>query len=154
MLNVYDYKHYTSEYWMSEWERTDVEQLCIDNILVNGKGQVKCPNMTEINSLAASYQKPLTNKGCMYPNNTLMFPYPDSKPSIVDPKMWYNCSNTATTYEVFTAKESDGWVSFMLLVSNSLLRILPGTNLQGLLEGADKISNSSIPSYYQTKNKP
>ena len=29
----YDYKHYTSEFWMAEWERTDVEQLCIDNIL-------------------------------------------------------------------------------------------------------------------------
>ncbi|EUC57222.1 conidial pigment biosynthesis oxidase Arb2, putative, partial [Rhizoctonia solani AG-3 Rhs1AP] len=120
MLNVYDYKHYTSEYWMSEWERTDVEQLCIDNILVNGKGQVKCPDMTEINGLAASYQKPLTNKGCMYPNNTLMFPYADSKPSIVDPKMWYDCSNTATPFEVFTAKESDGWVSFILLNSGAL----------------------------------
>ncbi|CAE6491312.1 unnamed protein product [Rhizoctonia solani] len=33
MYNIYDHKHYTSEYWMSEWERTDVEQLCIDNIL-------------------------------------------------------------------------------------------------------------------------
>ncbi|CUA69885.1 hypothetical protein RSOLAG22IIIB_04141 [Rhizoctonia solani] len=105
MLNIYDYKHYTSEYWMSEWERTDVEQLCIDNILVG---------------LAASYQKPLTKKGCMYPNNTLMFPYPDSKPSIVDPNMWYNCSNTAAPFEVFTAKESDGWVSFILLNSGAL----------------------------------
>ncbi|CEL63522.1 Laccase-1 OS=Emericella nidulans (strain FGSC A4 / ATCC 38163 / CBS 112,46 / NRRL 194 / M139) GN=yA PE=2 SV=3 [Rhizoctonia solani AG-1 IB] len=65
MLNIYDYKHYTSEYWMSEWERTDVEQLCIDNIIVNGKGQVQCPNLNEITSLAASYQKPLTNKGCV-----------------------------------------------------------------------------------------
>ncbi|ELU39341.1 conidial pigment biosynthesis oxidase Arb2/brown2 [Rhizoctonia solani AG-1 IA] len=103
MLNIYDYKHYTSEYWMSEWERTDVEQLCIDNIIVNGKGQVQCPNLDEITGLAASYQKPLTKKGSrvgirnangrfqMYPNNTLMFPYSDSK--------------------VFTAKESDGWNS-------------------------------------------
>ncbi|KAF8729383.1 multicopper oxidase family, partial [Rhizoctonia solani] len=138
MLNVYDYKHYTSEYWMSEWERTDVEQLCIDNIIVNGKGQVQCPDMTEINSLAASYQKPLTKKGyvicnyevcllfadlvysCMYPNNTLMFPYLDSKPSTVDPKMWYDCSSTKTPFEVFTAKQADGWVSFILLNSGAL----------------------------------
>ncbi|EUC55030.1 multicopper oxidase [Rhizoctonia solani AG-3 Rhs1AP] len=120
MLNVYDYKHYTSEYWMSEWERTDVEQLCIDNIIVNGKGQVKCPNVTEINSLAAPFQKPITNKGYSYPNNTVLYPYPDSKPSIVDPKMWYDCSNTATPYEVFTAKQSDGWVSFNLLNSGAL----------------------------------
>ncbi|ELU36441.1 laccase-1 [Rhizoctonia solani AG-1 IA] len=100
MLNVYDYKHYTSEYWMSEWERTDVEQLCIDNIIgmcdfsstrsvisdfsvaVNGKGQVQCPDMTEINSLAASYQKPLTKKG------------------------------TKTPFEVFTAKQADANLTF------------------------------------------
>ncbi|KAF8751489.1 multicopper oxidase family [Rhizoctonia solani] len=138
LSSSYDYKHYTSEYWMSEWERTDVEQLCIDNIIVNGKGQVQCPDMTEINSLAASYQKPLTKKGyviynyevcllfadfvysCMYPNNTLMFPYLDSKPSTVDPKMWYDCSSTKTPFEVFTAKQADGWVSFILLNSGAL----------------------------------
>ncbi|KDN48350.1 hypothetical protein RSAG8_02942, partial [Rhizoctonia solani AG-8 WAC10335] len=61
-LNVFDYKHYTSEHWMAEWERTDVEQLCIDNLLTNGKGPVRCPNMTEINAIAAPEQKPLTSK--------------------------------------------------------------------------------------------
>jgi hypothetical protein len=53
----------------------------------------------------------------MYPNNTLMFPYPDSKPTIVDPNMWYNCENSTTGFEVFTVKQSDGWVAFNLLVS-------------------------------------
>lgn len=120
MLNVFDYKHYDSEYWMSEWERTDVEQLCIDNILTNGKGPVICPNMTELNAIANAAQKPLTNKGCMHPNNTLMFPYSDSKPNSVDPKMWYNCSNSGTSFEVFTVKQSDGWVAFNLLNSGAL----------------------------------
>ncbi|KAG8682691.1 hypothetical protein FRC11_014539, partial [Ceratobasidium sp. 423] len=71
MLNVYDYKHYTSEHWMAEWERTDVEQLCIDNLLTNGKGPVICPDMNELNAVASADQKPLTKKGCLYPNNTL-----------------------------------------------------------------------------------
>lgn len=29
----YDYKHYMSDWWLSEWKRTGVEQLCVDNIL-------------------------------------------------------------------------------------------------------------------------
>ncbi|CAE6369082.1 unnamed protein product, partial [Rhizoctonia solani] len=120
LLNVFDYKHYTSEHWMAEWERTDVEQLCIDNLLTNGKGPVKCPNMSEINAVAAPEQKPLTSKGCLQPSNKIMFPYPESRPEMVEPSMWYNCTNSNTTFEVFTAKKSDGWVAFNLLNSGAL----------------------------------
>ncbi|CAE6503013.1 unnamed protein product [Rhizoctonia solani] len=120
MLNVYDYKHYTSEHWMAEWERTDVEQLCIDNILTNGKGPVVCPDMSELNAVASAEQKPLTKKGCLYPNNTLMFPYPDSKPDLVSPAMWTECANSDTGFEVFSVKKSDGWVAFNLLNSGAL----------------------------------
>ncbi|KEP48723.1 multicopper oxidase [Rhizoctonia solani 123E] len=119
-LNVFDYKHYTSEHWMAEWERTDVEQLCIDNLLTNGKGPVRCPNMTEINAIATPEQKPLTKKGCLQPSNKIMFPYPESRPDTVEPAMWYDCTNSNTTFEVFTVKKSDGWVAFNLLNSGAL----------------------------------
>ncbi|KAG8744969.1 hypothetical protein FRC12_014685 [Ceratobasidium sp. 428] len=120
LLNVYDYKHYTSEHWMAEWERTEVEQLCIDNIITSGKGQVICPDMGLINSLAVPSQKPLTKKGCMHPNNTLMFPYPESKPDTVSPEMWYDCKNSATPFQVYTVKQADGWTAFNLLNSGAL----------------------------------
>ncbi|KAF8729318.1 multicopper oxidase family, partial [Rhizoctonia solani] len=119
-LNVFDYKHYTSEHWMAEWERTDVEQLCIDNLLTNGKGPVVCPDMNELNAVAADQQKPLTNKGCMQPNNKLMYPYPDSKPNLVSPAMWTECTNSDTSFEVFSVKQSHGWVAFNLLNSGAL----------------------------------
>ncbi|KAG8750576.1 hypothetical protein FRC12_012825 [Ceratobasidium sp. 428] len=120
LLNVYDYKHYTSEHWMAEWERTEVEQLCIDNIITSGKGQVMCPDMALINSLATPEQKPLTKKGCMYPNNTLMFPYPESKPELVSSAMWYDCKNSSTPFQVYTVKQADGWTAFNLLNSGAL----------------------------------
>ncbi|CAE7122153.1 unnamed protein product [Rhizoctonia solani] len=120
ILNVFDYKHYTSEHWMAEWERTDVEQLCLDNILTNGKGSVLCPNLDELNAIATADQKPLTKKGCMQPDNKLMFPYPDSKPNLVSPKMWTECTNSDTGFEVFSVKQSDGWVAFNLLNSGAL----------------------------------
>ncbi|CAE6503315.1 unnamed protein product [Rhizoctonia solani] len=120
MLNVFDYKHYTSEHWMAEWERTDVEQLCIDNLLTNGKGPVVCPDMNELNAVATAEQKPLTKKGCLQPNNKLMFPYPESKPDLVSPAMWTECTNSNTSFEVFSVKQSDGWVAFNLLNSGAL----------------------------------
>jgi len=120
LLNVYDYKHYTSDFWLSEWQRTGVEQLCIDNIITSGQGQVMCPNMNVVNSLASAIQKPMTNKACMYPNNTLMFPYSDSQPGIVDPDIWYNCANSTTPFKVFTVQQSNGWVAFNLLNSGAL----------------------------------
>ncbi|KAL5637263.1 hypothetical protein ACGC1H_001040 [Rhizoctonia solani] len=120
MLNVFDYKHYTSEHWMAEWERTDIEQLCIDNILTNGKGPVLCPNVDELNAIATADQKPLTKKGCMQPTSKLMFPYPESKPELVSPAMWTECTNSSTSFEVFSVKQSDGWVAFNLLNSGAL----------------------------------
>ncbi|CAE6431489.1 unnamed protein product, partial [Rhizoctonia solani] len=119
-LNVFDYKHYTSEHWMAEWERTDVEQLCIDNLLTNGKGPVVCPDVDELNAIATEDQKPLTKKGCMHPDNKLMFPYSDSKPDLVSPAMWTECTNSDTSFEVFSVKQSDGWVAFNLLNSGAL----------------------------------
>ncbi|KAF8600502.1 hypothetical protein BDV93DRAFT_608649 [Ceratobasidium sp. AG-I] len=138
-LNVYDYRHYTSEYLTSEWHRTDIEQLCTDNILVNGKGPVRCPSMATLQAAANPLQLPVTKKGrvlcyilhmgcltedcifrCMYPNATLMYPYPDSQPNLVDPVMWYQCTNSSMTYEVFTVNKSDGWVSFNLLNSGGV----------------------------------
>ncbi|KAG8795375.1 hypothetical protein FRC12_015200, partial [Ceratobasidium sp. 428] len=119
-LNVYDYRHYTSEYLMEEWQRTDIEQLCTDNILVNGKGPVRCQDMSLLQSVANPLQLPVTKKGCMYPNSTLMYPFPDSKPETVNQEMWYQCTNSSTSYEVFTAKKSDGWISFNLLNSGGV----------------------------------
>ncbi|KAG9088810.1 hypothetical protein FRC07_012470, partial [Ceratobasidium sp. 392] len=113
-LNVFDYRHYTSEYLMEEWHRTDIEQLCTDNILVNGKGPVRCQDMSLLQSVANPLQLPVTKKG------TLMYPFPDSKPGLVNQEMWYQCTNSSTSYEVFTAKKSDGWVSFNLLNSGGV----------------------------------
>ncbi|KAF8748333.1 multicopper oxidase family [Rhizoctonia solani] len=116
LLNVYDYKHYTSEHWMAEWERTDIEQLCIDNLLRT----CDMPGHEELNAVANAQQKPLTKKGCMQPSSKLMYPYPGSKPDIVEPAMWTECTNSNTTFEVFSAKQSDGWVAFNLLNSGAL----------------------------------
>ncbi|KAG8698007.1 hypothetical protein FRC08_006197 [Ceratobasidium sp. 394] len=42
------------------------------------------------------------------------------QPEIVNPQIWYQCTNTSTTYDVFTVRKSEGWVSFNLLNSGSV----------------------------------
>ncbi|CCO38254.1 hypothetical protein BN14_12422 [Rhizoctonia solani AG-1 IB] len=56
----------------------------------------------------------------MHPDNKLMFPYSDSKPDLVSPAMWTECTNSDTSFEVFSVKQSDGWVAFNLLNSGAL----------------------------------
>ncbi|KAF8596637.1 laccase [Ceratobasidium sp. AG-I] len=111
MFNVYDYKHYMSDWWMSEWKRTGIEQLCVDNILINGKGQVACPNKAIVDPLVLDVQKPLTPKGCMSPNNS---------PELVSPKVFYDCKNTTTNLQHWVVNKNDRWVAFNLLNSGAL----------------------------------
>ncbi|KAH7344188.1 multicopper oxidase-domain-containing protein [Rhizoctonia solani] len=73
--------------------------------LANGKGPVVCPDMNELNAVATAEQKPLTKKGC---------------PDLVSPAMWTECTNSNTSFEVFSVKQSDGWVAFNLLNSGAL----------------------------------
>ncbi|KAF8755628.1 multicopper oxidase family [Rhizoctonia solani] len=117
MFNTYDYKHYMSDWWMSEWKRTGIEQLCVDNILINGRGQVACPNKAIVEPLVLDVQKPLTPKGCMSPNNTVMYPFSDSKPDIVSSKVFYECTNTTTNLQHWVVNKNDKWVAFNLLNS-------------------------------------
>ncbi|KAG8704109.1 hypothetical protein FRC08_002443 [Ceratobasidium sp. 394] len=120
MFNAYDYKHYMSDWWLAEWKRTGIEQLCVDNILINGKGQVACPNRAVMEPLALDVQKPITDKGCMSPNNTVMYPFPDSKPELVSPKVFYDCKNTTTPLQHWVVNKNDRFVAFNLLNSGAL----------------------------------
>ncbi|KAG9122061.1 hypothetical protein FRC07_001717 [Ceratobasidium sp. 392] len=120
MFNLYDYKHYTSEWWLSEWKRTGIEPLCVDNILINGKGQVGCPTSEVVDPLVLDVQKPLTPKGCMSPNNTVMYPFPDSKPDTVSAKIFSECKNTTTPLQHWEVNQNDRFVAFNLLNSGAL----------------------------------
>jgi len=45
---IADNTHLPASYMVSEWNRTRIEQLCLDNILINGKGYANFSrNMTQ-----------------------------------------------------------------------------------------------------------
>ncbi|KAB5589622.1 Multicopper oxidase [Ceratobasidium theobromae] len=120
LFNAYDYNHYMSDWSLSEWKRTGIEQLCADNILINGKGQVACPNKAIVDPLTLELQKPITPKGCMSPNNTLFNIFSGAKPELASPKVFYECENTTTSLQHWVINKHDKWVAFNLLNSGSI----------------------------------
>ncbi|QRV81435.1 Multicopper oxidase [Ceratobasidium sp. AG-Ba] len=93
-LFIYDWKHKTSVEYMNEWKRTQVEPLCLDNILINGKG-------------------------CAYPNNTNVFPY-GGNPGAVLPEIFYTCHNTTTELETFQVNPAAKWAAFNVVNAASV----------------------------------
>ncbi|KAG9077705.1 hypothetical protein FS749_010373 [Ceratobasidium sp. UAMH 11750] len=89
-LFIYDWKHKTSTDYMDEWKRTQVEPLCLDDILINGKGQMVCPSRAILDPVVHPLVGKATDKGCAYPNNTNVFPY-GGNPSQVLPEIFYTC---------------------------------------------------------------
>ncbi|CAE6414622.1 unnamed protein product [Rhizoctonia solani] len=118
-LFVYDWKHKTADEYMEEWKRTTVEPLCLDDILINGKGQVVCPSRQVLDPVVHPTVGKATNKGCAFPNNTKVFPY-GGDPSLVKPEIFYECKNTTTELEVFQVNPASKWAAFNVVNAASI----------------------------------
>ncbi|KAG8932234.1 hypothetical protein FRC03_002854 [Tulasnella sp. 419] len=114
-VSAYDWTHWDSEYGLREWERTKTELICVDSIVINGKGRVICPSPQTLKPYINEVLPELSPKGCAYPNNTVVQPFEDAMPELVDPKVFFQCQNTTTPIEVFEVKKTDGWLSLGLV---------------------------------------
>ncbi|KAF8756654.1 multicopper oxidase family [Rhizoctonia solani] len=98
-LFIYDWKHKTADEYMEEWKRTMVEPLCLDDILINGKGQVVCPSRQILDPVVNPTVGKATDKGCAFPNNT---------------------KNTTTELEVFQVNPASKWAAFNVVNAASI----------------------------------
>nr|ADB97328.1 laccase [Auricularia auricula-judae] len=117
-LSVFDNQHKSGEYVLSEWHKAGIEQLCLDDILINGKGQVVCPDLDAIASIIPPAVGKVTKRGCAFPDNANLQPY-GGKPSEVDPDLWFNCVPTSTPLEVFQVSASEKFVAFNIVNSGT-----------------------------------
>ncbi|KAG9077165.1 hypothetical protein FS749_010973, partial [Ceratobasidium sp. UAMH 11750] len=108
-LFIYDWKHKTSAEYMNEWKRTLVEPLCLDDILINGHGQMVCPSRAILDPVVNPLVGKATDKGCAYPNNTSVFPYRG------DPS-----KNTTTELEVIKVNPAAKWAAFNVVNAASI----------------------------------
>lgn len=116
VVSLHDWSHWDSETGLKLWNETNIELLCIDSILINGKGRVVCPPIETftpyiIPGLIPEY----TAKGCGLPNNTVIQPFPNSKPDLVPKDIFFTCKNTTTPLEVISVDAKKKWVSLALV---------------------------------------
>jgi FtsP/CotA-like multicopper oxidase with cupredoxin domain len=60
-LMVSDWSHFTSEEFDSIMFNVNIDNFCVDSILINGKGSEICLPQDEINSLTAPFLLPILN---------------------------------------------------------------------------------------------
>jgi hypothetical protein len=72
---------------------------CVDSLLINGRGQRHCPPVSFLESIAPPNLLPLSSKGCIFPNNSILLgPFPNLTsqfPDQVNPRTFFGCDNTS-----------------------------------------------------------
>ncbi|KAE9376113.1 multicopper oxidase [Stipitochalara longipes BDJ] len=121
-----DWSHFTSEELRSVSLAADIDPLCGDSILINGKGAVNCPGVPFLMSLVPPPQLPLllgqnlTDKGCIALQNPLAqtsFPH---NFSAVPAGLFSGCHATDPGNATITADPHQGWVSLNFISTASL----------------------------------
>ncbi|KAL7417733.1 Cupredoxin [Mrakia frigida] len=108
-LQLADWSHLPSEELLVSWNDTLISPLCVQSILVNGKGQQICPS--EETLLAAGTN--LTAQGCPSPFSGFLA-VNGSRPELLHPEIFFNCQNSSTPLENIVVDPEDGWVSLQL----------------------------------------
>ncbi|KAE8452253.1 hypothetical protein EG329_000953 [Mollisiaceae sp. DMI_Dod_QoI] len=121
-----DWSHFTSDALHNISIAADIDPLCGDSILINGKGNVNCPGVPFLMSLVPPTIAPLlmggnlTDKGCLAPTNPLAqtsFPH---NLSVIPPGLFYGCNATSTPGAIIEVDPHQGWVSMNFISTASL----------------------------------
>jgi len=94
-------------------------------------GQVKCHPPSFYTPWLTPFVPQVGGKGCVLPNNTIVFSQPvsphsdlfdclpdllqDARPDLVDDRLWNECIDTDTPLHVISAKPPDGWAYLALV---------------------------------------
>ncbi|KAI0768684.1 Cupredoxin [Trametes elegans] len=133
IFTVMDWRHRTSTEVNQIWETANVEPLCVDSILINGRGAVVCPPEEELKAFAdARGFGDLTPKGCLPIDSPIINPEgkgfrDDANISAVPEETWKTCNPTGADRELYTVEvdpSSNGtWASFGIVNTGGLWEI-------------------------------
>ena len=99
---------------------------CGDSILINGKGNVKCPGVPFLMTLLPPPVLPilmgqnLTDKGCIALSNTIAQTTQSKNLTAVPPGMFEGCSATNSENATITADPAKGWMSLNFISTASI----------------------------------
>lgn len=119
-----DWRQLTSEQSWNAEKATGLDSYCVNALMINGKGSIKCLSRETLNKYANPAQrgllgaKNLTDTGCMPPIQPLEGSFAHNYSAII-PTMYSGCKSHQGRSEVLHVKPSDGYVSYDLISSAS-----------------------------------
>ncbi|KAK7924341.1 multicopper oxidase-domain-containing protein [Apiospora marii] len=133
-----DWRHTPSSQAWDISEKSHIDLLCFDSILVNGKGKVDCLASAQQTPLITRPQKTLldrvngstlTDKSCLPPNVLATLAQPgDTKPdpSVIPREIFYGCKATNAPLDVIKVTKSkkceqDKWIMLDLIATFSMI---------------------------------
>ncbi|CAO2655528.1 Nn.00g043310.m01.CDS01 [Neocucurbitaria sp. VM-36] len=121
-----DWRHRTSEEtWQDQLASGLESAICMDSLLVNGKGSVDCWSREEINAFTNPEIVPLlqannlqmTNKGCLPPKmfQILLGNSSTINPDVLPPSVFEICTPTQGSREVIKAPQGKKWLALDII---------------------------------------
>ncbi|KAG0153209.1 hypothetical protein PDIDSM_5059 [Penicillium digitatum] len=127
LLMISDWFHNTSEELRNIAVAADLDTICTDSILINGKGRVRCVDPAYLTTLTPAALIPLlqgmnyTAKGCLPVRNTFaQTTFSQHNYSAIPPSLFDQCNATNSMEEVIKVDSQKGWVSLNLIGSASI----------------------------------
>ena len=121
-----DWTHFTSDEFLNIEKQANIDNFCIDSVLVNGIGSEICLPQSEINALTNPILAPLLNgttltpKGCIPATNPIAqgnFTHDFNK---LPPTAFDICQPSTGGTEVIEVDAKDGWASINLISAASI----------------------------------
>ncbi|KAK2800144.1 hypothetical protein FQN50_008239 [Emmonsiellopsis sp. PD_5] len=123
---VSDWSHYTSHEYFTIAKEGVIDNICVDSILINGKGSVICKSQDEYNSMARPDQKlllgeeKLTDKGCLPYDLPIIIGNSTVNHDKIPDDLFSQCHAKEGEQEIISVNPADGWASINLIASSSI----------------------------------
>ncbi|WWD20484.1 hypothetical protein CI109_104960 [Kwoniella shandongensis] len=119
ILTLTDWSNQDAEDLTKLYLRSGANPLCVDSYVINGKGQQFCPDLGYLQSVAFPYILPVSDKGCVYPNSTILASaIVGVNYTIVDP--FYPGLEEVFPMEVIQVDPQAGYASINVVFAGSL----------------------------------
>ncbi|KAJ5908082.1 hypothetical protein N7495_000764 [Penicillium taxi] len=134
LVMLSDWMHFTSEDLRAIALAANIDTVCTDSVLINGKGRVNCQSVDYLNSLVSAAEAPIleglsyTPKGCIPLQNTFVQPGDSHDFNQVPVSLFDQCNATGATEEVIEVDSSNGWASLNFIGSSSVLAPIVSIN--------------------------
>ncbi|KAJ5461492.1 Multicopper oxidasetype 2 [Penicillium daleae] len=130
LVMLSDWDHLTAAEYQQVQQDTRVDIVCMDSVLVNGRGAVYCPGTVNISAVELSYLKtaidnqPLTDKGCLPNVYGTQGNFPPTNPERIPEGLNSGCVPTTGLHEIIEVDPNNQWVALKFISAASMKALM------------------------------